>query len=152
MAEFIYNEVQNVALNAPFILNDSIRCPKGYILHQNGSAIVTLRGIVNNPSACSARYRVMAKSNIAITTGGAVTAIALAIALQGEAQPESRSIVTPAAVEEYGTAVAICTVDVPRGCCPTLSLRYVQATDDPATTPTPVIEAKNTILIIDRVA
>ena len=152
MAEFIYNDVQQVALNAPLVLNNSIRCQKGYILHENGSAIITLRGIVNNPYACFARYRVIAKSNIAIPTGGAVTPIGLAIALQGEAQPSSRAIITPAAVEEYGNAVAIANVDVPKGCCFTLSLRYVQATDDPATTPTPGIEAQNTIVIIDRTA
>ena len=152
MAEFINNNIQQVALNEAMVLYNSIRCPKGYILHEDGSAIITLRGIVNNPYACFARYRVVAKSNIAVPTGGTVTPIGLSIALQGETQPSSRAIVTPAAVEEYGNAVAIATVDVPKGCCFTLSLRYVQATDDVATTPTPVIEAQNTIVLIDRTA
>lgn len=56
---------------------DSIRCPNGYVIHRNGSGILTLRGITNGCS-CFARYQVTFNGNIAIPTGGTVAAIATA--------------------------------------------------------------------------
>ena len=154
MAEYLTRDaVESVALNAPIPLIDSIPCRKGYVYHQNGSGILVLRGIVNNPTACVARYDVAFTGNIAIPTGGAVTPIALAIVVSGEEQQGSRSIFTPAAVDEYGTVTARATVDVPRGCCFTLSVEYVNGTvNDPATVPTPLINAIDGSLKVDRVA
>lgn len=101
MAEYLANAVQNVALNAPVIFTASIPCPRGYVYHEDETGIFTLRGIVNNPSACFARYQVTFNGNIAIPEGGAVTPIAIAISVQGEQRPTSRAIYTPAAVDEY---------------------------------------------------
>ena len=35
MAEFTYNPVQTVQPNQPVVLNTSIACPNGYVLHRN---------------------------------------------------------------------------------------------------------------------
>ena len=64
MAEFTYNPVQTVQANQPVVLNTSIACPRGYVLHRNESGIVTLRGIVNNACGCFARYQVTFNGNI----------------------------------------------------------------------------------------
>lgn len=63
MAEYVYNPVQVVQPNQNILLNDSIPCPKGYVYHREGSGILTLRGIVNNPTSCFARYQVTFNSN-----------------------------------------------------------------------------------------
>ena len=154
MAEYLTRDtVETVALNAPVQFLDSIRCNKGYVLHQSGTGIFTLRGIVNNPTGCFARYIVEFTGNIAIPTGGAVTPIATAIVVSGEERTGSRSIFTPAAVDEYGSVTSRAVVDVPRGCCFNVSVEYVNGTvNDPATVPTPLINVIDGSLSINRVA
>lgn len=154
MAEYLTRDaVETVALNTAIPFIDSIPCNRGYVYHQSGMGIFVLRGIVNNPSACIARYEVEFTGNIAIPEGGAVTPIATAIVVAGESRTGSRSISTPAAVDEYGNVTSRATVDVPRGCCFTVSVEYVNGTvDDPATVPTPLISVIDGSLRITRTA
>lgn len=154
MAEYLTRDsVESVALNTAIPFIDSIRCNKGYVFHSSGSGIFVLRGIVNNPTACFARYEIEFTGNVAIPTGGAVTPIATAIVISGEERTGSRSITTPAAVDEYGNVTSRATVDVPRGCCFTCSVEYVNGTvNDPATVPTPLINVVDGSLSIRRTA
>lgn len=151
MAEYLTrDEVVSVALNTPIPFIDSIPCARGYLFHQNGTGIFVLRGITNN---CFARYEVVFTGNIAIPEGGAVTPIATAVVVSGEQREGSRSIFTPAAVDEYGNVVSRATVDVPRGCCFTVSIEPVNgAVNDPATTPTPLINIIDGSVSIRRTA
>ncbi len=151
-AEYLANAVQNVALNAPIIFTASIPCQKGYVYHEDETGIFILRGIVNNQCAKYATYQVTFNGNIAIPTGGAVTPIAVGIAVTGEPRLTSRAIATPAAVEEYTNVTSTAIIKVPRGCCFSLSIESIQATDDAATTPTPLIEVQNANLVINRIA
>lgn len=149
-AEYLANQNQIVALNNPILFNDSIPCRNGYIYHDDGTGVFILKGCTNN---CFARYQVTFNGNIAIPTGGAVTPIAVSISTEGETRPTSRAIYTPAAVDEYGNVTSTALITVPKGCCFTVSVRYVDATEaDAATTPTPSIEVQNANLVIDRVA
>lgn len=145
--EFLSNDVQEVLLNDPVLFTASIPCRKGYIYHEDETGIFILRGITNN---CFARYQVTYNGNIAIPTGGTVTPIAVAIAVNGEPRVTSRAIFTPAAVDEYGKVTSTAIVTVPRGCCFSLSVRYVTAdpTEDSATS----IEVQNSNLVINRIA
>lgn len=153
MAEYLANQVQNVSLNSPVLFNASIPCNRGYVIHENETGIFILRGIVNNPTACFARYQVTFNGNISIPTGGAVTPIAIAISVNGEERPTSKAIFTPTAVDTFGNVTSTALITVPKGCCFTVAVRYVDATtDDPATTPTPVIEVQNSNLVISRIA
>ena len=150
MAEYVENGLQTIALNNPVLLDSSIPCTKGCIFHEDGTGIFILKGITSN---CFARYSVTFNANIAIPTGGAVTPIAVAIAVNGEPRATSQAIYTPAAVEEFGNITSTCIVTVPKGCCFTLSVRYIDATaGDAATTPTPSIEIQNSNLVINRIA
>lgn len=151
-AEYLANAPQNVALNAPILFTASIPCRKGYVYHEDETGIFILRGIVNNPSACFATYRVTYNGNIAIPEEGEVTPIAVALAVSGEPRLTSRAIFTPAEAEEYGNVTSTAIIKVPRGCCFGLSVEYVPATDDPTVTPTPIIVAQNNNLVIDRIA
>lgn len=151
MAEYLTrDQIETVALNSTIPFVDSIRCNKGCVFHQNGTGIFVLQGKTNN---CFARYVVEFTGNIAIPTGGAVTPIATAIVVSGEERTGSRSISTPAAVDEYGHVTSRAVVDVPRDCCFTVGVEYVNGTvDDPATTPTPLINVIDGSLSITRVA
>lgn len=151
MAEYLTRDAtETVALNSAVPFVDSIPCRKGYIYHSSGSGIFVLRGITNN---CFARYSVEFTGNIAIPEGGAVTPIATAIVVSGESREGSRSISTPAAVDEYGNVTSRATIDVPRGCCFTVAVEYVNGTvNDPATTPTPIINVIDGSLSITRTA
>ena len=154
MAEYLTrDEIVTVSLNSPIPFIDSIPCSKGYVLHQSGTGIFILRGIVNNPNSCFARYNVEFTGNIAIPEEGEVTPIATAIVVSGEQRIGSRSIFTPADVDEYGNVTSRATVDVPRGCCFTVAVEYVNGTvDDPTTVPTPVIKVIDGSLSITRTA
>lgn len=127
MAEFIQTQTpQNVAFGQNLLLADSIPCQRGYVVHRNGSGILTLRGIVNG---CGnfARYAVEFNGNIAIPEGGTVAAIAVALALDGEALQSSRAIVTPAAAEQYFNVTSVAIITVPKGCCYTIAVENVNA-------------------------
>lgn len=154
MAEYLTRDsVESVALNTAIPFIDSIRCNKGYVYHQSGTGIFVLRGVVNNSCGCFARYEVEFTGNISIPEGGAVTPIATAIVVSGEQRVGSRSIFTPTAVDEYGNVTSRAIVDVPKGCCFTVSVEYVNGTvDDPATVPTPLINVIDGSLSITRVA
>ena len=149
MAEFLANAVQNISLNQPAIFTASIPCNRGFVYHEDETGNFILRGCTPN---CFARYQVTFNGNIAIPTGGAVTPIAVALTVNGEPRLTSRAIYTPAAVDTYGNVTSTAIITVPKGCCFNLAVRYVAADEDPATTPTPVIEMQNANLVINRVA
>lgn len=150
MAEYLANAVQNVALNSPILFSASIPCTKGYVYHEDETGIFILRGCTNN---CFARYQVTYNGNIAVPEGGDVTPIAVAVTVNGEARPTSLAEFTPQAVDEYGNVTSTAIITVPKGCCFSVSVRYVDATvDDPTVTPTPAIEVKNSNFVITRIA
>lgn len=154
MAEYLTRDtIESVALNNAIPFLDSIPCNKGYVYHQSGTGIFVLRGIVNNSCSNFARYNLEFTGNISIPEGGEVTPIATAIVVSGEQRIGSRSIYTPAAVDEYGNVTSRATVNVPRGCCFTVSVEYVSGiVDDPTVTPTPLINVIDGSLSITRVA
>ena len=151
MSEYVYNEIQTVLPNQPVILRDSIPCNRGYVYHRNESGILTLRGIVNNPSCCFARYQVTFNGNIAVPADGTVGAIAIALAQNGEPILTSRAIVTPAAVEEFFNVTSTAIITVPKGCCFDISVENVSEGATAADTPT-AIEVQNSNLVITRIA
>lgn len=81
-----------------------------------------------------------------------MTPIAVALTVNGEPRQTSRAIFVPAAVDTYGNVTSTAIITVPKGCCFTLSVRYVAADEDPATVPTPVITMQNANLTVSRIA
>ena len=159
MAEFTKNEVQTVNPNQPVTLNTSIGCNKGYVFHREGSGIVTLRGAVNNPTSCFARYQVTFNGNIAIPDGGTVGPISIALALDGEPILTSRAIVTPAATAEnpptqnnFFNVTSTAIITVPRCCCYNISVENTSESATPATTPVPSILVQNANMTVTRIA
>lgn len=150
MAEYLANALQNVALNGPVLFSASIPCPKGYVYHEDETGIFTLKGVTNN---CFARYQVTFNGNISVPEEGELTAIAVSISVNGEARPTSTAIFTPQDVDEFGNVTSTAIITVPKGCCFSVAVRYVDATiADPEVTPTPVIQVQNANLVINRIA
>lgn len=154
MAEFTYNPIQTVQPNQQVLLNTTIGCNKGYVLHREGSGIVTLRGIVNNPNACFARYQVTFNGNIALpATATAVQPISLAIAIDGEPILTSNAIFTPIVAGDFGNVTSTAIITVPRGCCFNVAVENTSAVPaTPAGANAPAINVQNANLVISRIA
>lgn len=117
--EIIADAVQTVNANQNVYFTNTVIYGNCNIIHRAGSGLVTLRGLTDQ---CRARYRITFTGNIAIPTGGTVGPIQLAIALNGETIPATTMIVTPAAVENYFNVHADTFIEVPRGCCVSVSV------------------------------
>lgn len=151
MARYITAADALVALNGTIPFNVvSIPC-------NTGNVVPIVEGVLNlkgNTPNKFARYDVTVQANVQIPTGGAVTPIAIGIAVNGVVVPESVAIITPAAVEEYEHINVSIPVTVPCGCCLSVSGVYVDGTeDDPATTPTPSVQIRRGASItVNRIA
>ena len=152
MAEFIYNEIQLVQPGATALLDTAIGCNRGYVLHRPGSGILTLRGIVNNPCSRFARYRVAFDGNIAVPEGGTAGEIQLAIAIDGEIVSTSIAAATPTVVDAYWNVSGFAIIDVPAGCCYTVSVENASVSETPATTPAPALNLRNLNVEVTRLA
>lgn len=138
--EIIANAVQTVLANQNVYFTDTVVCGSMSISHRDDSGLVNLRG---NTNQCRARFRVTFGGNIAIPTGGTVAPISLALAIDGEAVNATTMTVTPAAVAQYFNVSSSIFVDVPRGCCMTVSVKNIN---------TQSILVENANLIVERVA
>ena len=96
--EIIAVAIQTVAENQNVLFTDSITCGNCSVSHRNGSGLVNLRGTTTQ---CRARYKVSFGANIALSTGGVVAPISVALSIDGEPVGASTMTVTPAAAEEY---------------------------------------------------
>lgn len=160
MAEFTNNPVQVVQPNQQVLLNTTIGCNKGYVLHREGSGIVTLRGAVNNPQSCFARYQVTFNGNIAVSNGVTVSPISVAIAIDGEPVLTSKAIFTPAAAADatpsdnnYGNVTSTAIITVPKCCCFNISVENTSTVPTtPAGSNAPAINVKNANLVVSRIA
>ena len=158
MAEFVENAVQLVEPGQNVILETAIGCNKGYVYHRNQSGIVILRGIVNCPTSCFARYQAVFNGNIALPEGATVGPISIALAIDGEPIQTSKAIVTPAAVAEeqpndnnFFNVTSTAIITVPKGCCFSVA---VENTSTPAAAggAAPEILVKNSNLTVSRIA
>lgn len=118
--EIIADAVQTVNANQNVYFTNTVICGNCNIIHRTGSGLVTLRGLTDQ---CRARYRITFTGNIAIPTGSTVGPIQLAIAVNGETIPATAMIVTPAAVENYFNVHGDTFIEVPRGCCASVSIK-----------------------------
>jgi len=157
MAEYVYNEVQRVQPNQNVLLQDSIPCNRGYVIHRNGSGILTLRGCVSG-AGCFARYQVTFDGNIAVPSDGTLGPISVSLAIDGEPIQTSKAIFTPAAVaadpptdENFGNVTSTAIITVPRGCCTTVAVENTSS-GLTAADPAPAILVKNANLTVTRIA
>lgn len=149
--EYLYNDVQSVALYSPVILRSSIPCTRGLIYHEDETGNFILRGNGANDFSKFAYYQVTFNGNIALPEDAEdVVPIAIALTINGEPRYVSRAIFTPAEADEYGNVTSTAIIKVPRCCCFSLGVEAVPATTDPTVTPAPLINVQNANLTITR--
>ena len=141
-AEYSAIAAQTVAVDENVIFNNGCRaCRKGFIQHRDNSGIFFLKGSSNG---CRSVYRVTFDGNIAIATGGTVEPISVALAINGEALGNATATVTPAAIGDFFNVSVTTFIDIPCGCCVTVSVKNVSGTT--------AIDVVNANIIFDRVA
>ncbi len=124
MVEFGYVASQTLQPAAAAILEDIRPCNKRpqRIVHDNLTPNITLRGIVANPCCMNAQYNVRYSGNIALAEGATVGPIQLALSVNGYVRPLTIAIATPAAVGDFWHVSGDATIDVPAGCCTTVTV------------------------------
>ena len=141
-AEYSAIPVQSIAVDENVIFaNGSRACRNGYIQHRDTSGIFFLKGATNG---CKAVYRVTFNGNIAIATGGTVEPISIALTINGEELGNALATVTPAAIGDFFNVSVTTFIEIPCGCCVTVSVENVSDTTD--------IDLTNGNIIFDRVA
>lgn len=144
-AEYSRIASQVVGVNDNVLFNNGCRaCRKGFISHRDDSGIFTLQGARN---CCKSIYKVSFQGNIAVAPaaeGGVLEPISVALALNGETLGNATAIITPAAIGDFWSVSIETFIDIPCGCCDTISVKNISATTG--------IDAVNSNLIIDRVA
>lgn len=139
--EITANAVQLVTANNNVIFTDTAVPGSPAIIHREGSGLVKMRGLTCCQSR--ARFRVFFNGNIAVPTTGTAEEIRLAIALDGEAVGPTTMISTPLDENQFNNVSASIYIDVPAGCCSTVSVRNIS---------TQTISVMNANLIVERVA
>ena len=141
-AEYSAIPVQTIAVDENVIFaNGSRACHKGYIQHRDTSGIFFLKGATNG---CRAVYRVTFNGNIAIATGGTVEPISVALTINGEELGNATATATPAAIGDFFNVSVTTFIEIPCGCCVTVSVENVSDTT--------AIDVSNANIIFDRVA
>lgn len=140
MAEFTNSNIVEVAAGQNLPLTETAVKGAACIVHREGAGIVTLRGMTQQ---CKARFKVSFGGNIAIPTGGAVEAISVGLAINGEPLKSATAIVTPSAVGNYSNVFVSAFIEVPRGCCVTVAVENIS---------TQAINIANSNVIAERVA
>ncbi len=138
--EIIANALQTVPANQNVYFTDTVICGGCSVTHRDDSGLITLKGMTNQ---CRARYKVSFGANIGLPADGAAGPISLAIAIDGEPVRATTMTVTPAAVEEFFNVFSAIYIDVPRGCCVTVSVQNISEVD---------VDVVNANLIVDRTA
>ena len=141
-AEYSMTALQTVAVDDNVLFSNGSRaCRKGFVQHRDDSGIFFLKGATNG---CRAVYRVTFNGNIAIATGGTVEPISVALTINGEELGNATATVTPAAIGDFFNVSVTTFIEIPCGCCVTVSVENVSDTTD--------IDVQNANIIFDRVA
>lgn len=140
--EYNYVTTQVVAEDENVLfLNGNRCCRKGLIIHNDSSGIFRLKGVSN---CCKTIYKVQFNANIAVSMGNTVAPISLALVQNGEVLRNAVATVTPAAAGDFFNVSIATFIELPCGCCDTISVQNI--TDGVS------VDVINANIIIDRVA
>ena len=146
-AEYSYPLTQTVAVDENILfLNGDRCCKKGFIVHNDASGVFRLKGICKN-CASRAIYKVNFHANVAVAPadeGGVLEPIVIALSQNGETARNTVSVVTPAAIGDQWVINFETLIELPCGCCDTISVRNISATT--------AIEVENANILFERIA
>ena len=144
-AEYSFVPVQTIDVDENVAFMEGNRaCRKGFIQHRDNSGIFFLKGSNN---CCKAVYRVTFNANIAVAAaddGGVLEPISIALTINGEELGNALATVTPAAIGDFFNVSVTTFIEIPCGCCVTVSVENVSDTT--------AIDVTNANIIFDRVA
>ena len=142
--EYSYIPLQVVDVNGNILFFNGDRCcRKGLINHSDSSGIFRLKGVPN----CKTIYKVHFNANISVapaTQGGVLEPVTVALTQNGEVIRNAVAVITPAAIGDFWNVSFETFVELPCGCCDTITIKNISDTTS--------IEVENANLIIDRVA
>jgi hypothetical protein len=110
-------------------------------MHNDSSGVFRVKGVSN---CCKTIYKLHFNANIAIATGGTVEPISVALTQNGEVLRNAVATVTPAAVGDFWNVSLETFIELPCGCCDTITVRNISDTT--------AIDVINANAVIDRVA
>ena len=140
--EYSYPLTQTVEADENILfLNGDRCCKKGLIMHTDNSGVFRVKGVSN---CCKTIYKVHFNANIAVSTGGTVEPISVALTQNGEVLRNAIATVTPVAIGDLWNVSLETFIELPCGCCDTITVRNISDTT--------AIDVVNANLIIDRVA
>jgi hypothetical protein len=146
-AEYSYPLTQTVAVDENILfLNGDRCCKKGFIVHNDSSGVFRLKGICKN-CAPRAIYKVNFHANVAVAPaddGGVLEPIVIALSQNGETARNTVSVVTPAAIGDQWVINFETLIELPCGCCDTISVRNISANTS--------IEVENANILFERIA
>ena len=146
-AEYSYPLTQNVAVNENILfLNGDRCCKKGFIVHSDASGVFRLKGICKN-CAPRAIYKVNFHVNVAVAPaadGGVLEPISIALVQNGETMQNTVSTVTPAAIGNQWVVNFETLIELPCGCCDTVSVKNISDTT--------AITVANANILFERIA
>ena len=146
-AEYSYPLTQVVAVDENILfLNGDRCCKKGFIVHSDASGVFRLKGICKN-CATRAIYKVNFHANVAVAPadeGGVLEPIVIALSQNGETARNTVSVVTPAAIGDQWVVNFETLIELPCGCCDTISVRNISETT--------TIEVENANILFERIA
>ena len=147
MAEYSYPLTQNVAVDENILfLNGDRCCKRGFIVHNNTSGVFRLKGICKN-CAPRAIYKVNFHANVAVAPaadGGVLEPISIALVQNGETMQNTVSTVTPAAIGNQWVVNFETLIELPCGCCDTISVKNISDTT--------AITVANANILFERIA
>lgn len=140
-AEYSRIDLQTISADDNVLFSNGCRaCRKGFIQHRDGSGIFFLKGASNGGRAV---YRVTFNGNIAVAAGGTVGPISVALTINGEALGNAIATVTPTVAEAFFNTSITTFIEIPCGCCVTVSIENVSDT---------AIDVTNSNIVFERVA
>ena len=140
--EYSYPLVQTVDVDENILfLNGNRCCKKGLITHNDISGVFRVKGVSN---CCKTIYKVHFNANIAIAEGGTVEPTSVALTQNGEVLRNAIATVTPAAIGDFWNVSFETFIELPCGCCDTITVRNISDTT--------AIDVINANIVIDRVA
>jgi hypothetical protein len=105
----------------------------------DNSGIFRIKGI---PGCCSSIFEVHFNANVAISAGGTVEPISIALVQNGEVLRNAVATVTPAAIGDFWNVSIDTLIELPCGCCDTISIRNISDTT--------AIDVINANIIVDK--
>lgn len=145
MAEYSYPLTQTAEAEQNILfLNGGRCCRKGYIVHNDASGIFRLKGV----SSCKTIYKVHFNANVAVSAadnGGVLGPVSVALVQNGEVLRNVVATVTPTALEAFNNISFESFIELPCGCCDTISIKNISENDTS-------IDVINANIVIERVA